>query len=157
MGVSKVTLNGDTLMDITSDTVDATNLLTGFTAHGADGESLMGSYQTPNSFGNITIGSATIQASQTADAFYLIQGDNIALTPNTVNKSITVGVNTTSQIQDNNNIPTAAAIKNYIDTYASYLTSITAMEITDTEDIYFGTIESMSAIDIGDTEDIIYG
>lgn len=47
MGVSKVTLNGDTLMDITSDTVDATNLLTGFTAHGADGESLMGTYQAP--------------------------------------------------------------------------------------------------------------
>lgn len=44
MGVSKVTLNGDTLMDITSDTVDATNLLTGFTAHGADGENVAGAY-----------------------------------------------------------------------------------------------------------------
>lgn len=44
MGVSKVTLNGDTLMDITSDTVDQSNLLTGFTAHGADGESVAGGY-----------------------------------------------------------------------------------------------------------------
>lgn len=44
MGVSKVTLNGDTLMDITSDTVDQNSLLTGFTAHGADGETVAGGY-----------------------------------------------------------------------------------------------------------------
>ena len=45
MGVSKVTLNGETLMDITSDTVNQNNLLSGQYAHGADGESVVGNYQ----------------------------------------------------------------------------------------------------------------
>ena len=38
MAISKVTLNGETLMDVTQDTVAINNLLTGETATGADGE-----------------------------------------------------------------------------------------------------------------------
>lgn len=44
MAVSKVTLSsGRTLVDLTSDTVDAAHLAAGYTAHGADGEAVSGS------------------------------------------------------------------------------------------------------------------
>lgn len=42
MGVSKVIYSGETLIDLTSDTVVANKLLTGYTAHGADGELITG-------------------------------------------------------------------------------------------------------------------
>ena len=42
MGVSKVILNGNTIMDVTQDTVASSNLVTGFTATGADGENVSG-------------------------------------------------------------------------------------------------------------------
>lgn len=44
MSVSKVILNGTTLMDVTQDTVAAGNLLSGETAHGADGNAVTGTY-----------------------------------------------------------------------------------------------------------------
>lgn len=44
MAVSKVILNGTTLIDVTQDTVASNNLLLGFTATGADGESVSGAY-----------------------------------------------------------------------------------------------------------------
>ena len=40
--LSKIILNGVTQMDLTADTVEADNLLTGETAHGADGEAVLG-------------------------------------------------------------------------------------------------------------------
>ena len=43
MGVSKVIYGGETLIDLTSDTVVADKLLKGYTAHGADGEPIAGS------------------------------------------------------------------------------------------------------------------
>lgn len=44
MANSKVVLgNGTILIDLTADTVDASHLLTGYTAHGADGEAITGS------------------------------------------------------------------------------------------------------------------
>lgn len=42
MAISKIILNGTTQMDTTQVTVDSSNLLTGFTALGRDGESLIG-------------------------------------------------------------------------------------------------------------------
>ena len=42
MGISKVVLNGVTQMDVTSDTVTASNLLEGETATAADGEKVTG-------------------------------------------------------------------------------------------------------------------
>lgn len=44
MAVAKVILNSVTQMDITSDTVAAANLLSGYTAHGADGNLVSGEY-----------------------------------------------------------------------------------------------------------------
>lgn len=42
MGVSKVEFGGETLVDLTGDTVSPQNLLSGETAHGADGELVEG-------------------------------------------------------------------------------------------------------------------
>jgi hypothetical protein len=58
MAVSKVILNGTTLMDVTGDTVAVANLLTGYTAHGADGGPVSGAYVPPTGTKNITISSA---------------------------------------------------------------------------------------------------
>lgn len=44
MAVSKVILNGTTLIDVTEDTVASSNLLSGYTATGADGEAVTGAY-----------------------------------------------------------------------------------------------------------------
>lgn len=42
MAYNKVTYNGNTLIDLTADTIQAADLLAGKTAHGADGESITG-------------------------------------------------------------------------------------------------------------------
>lgn len=42
MAISKVIYGGQTLIDLTSDTIKADKLLTGYTAHGADGEVING-------------------------------------------------------------------------------------------------------------------
>lgn len=42
MGISKVIYGGQTLIDLTGDTVKADKLLKGYTAHGADGEKVTG-------------------------------------------------------------------------------------------------------------------
>lgn len=42
MGVSKVNYGGNTLIDLTGDTVTADALLSGMTAHGANGEPIIG-------------------------------------------------------------------------------------------------------------------
>lgn len=47
MGVAKVILNSQTLMDVTQKTVTSSNLLSGITALGADGENVVGSYIPP--------------------------------------------------------------------------------------------------------------
>lgn len=44
MAISKVILNGVTQMDVTQDTVAASNLLSGYTATGADGQTVNGAY-----------------------------------------------------------------------------------------------------------------
>ena len=43
MAISKVVYGGQTLIDLTADTIKADKLLTGFKAHGADGEVINGS------------------------------------------------------------------------------------------------------------------
>lgn len=48
MAVSKVILNGNTLIDVTQDTVTENNLLTGNQATGADGEKVQGAYTPPS-------------------------------------------------------------------------------------------------------------
>lgn len=45
MGKPKITYYGEVLIDLTEDTVDAAHLCKGYTAHGADGEPITGSYE----------------------------------------------------------------------------------------------------------------
>lgn len=47
MAISKITLNGVTQIDLTSDTVTASKLFDDYTAHGADGTVVTGSYVAP--------------------------------------------------------------------------------------------------------------
>ena len=42
MAISKVIYGGNTLIDLTADTIKADKVLKGYTAHGADGESITG-------------------------------------------------------------------------------------------------------------------
>ena len=50
MGVSKVVLGDETLIDLTSDSVSSENLLQGATAHGPDGEEVIGGVVVTNSY-----------------------------------------------------------------------------------------------------------
>lgn len=66
MGVSKVNLGEETLVDLTEDTVNSQNLLKGATAHGADGEPIEGDVIVPtktseleNDSGYVTANSPT--------------------------------------------------------------------------------------------------
>ncbi len=53
MAVSKVVYGNNTLIDLTSDTVAAENLLEGYTAHGADGEPIVGTASGGASLGDM--------------------------------------------------------------------------------------------------------
>ena len=67
MAVSKVNYGTTTLIDLTGDTVTADKLLAGYTAHGADGEAITGTYQGGSGSGiqaqHITSSSAAITIS----------------------------------------------------------------------------------------------
>ena len=52
MAVSKVVYNGSTLIDLTSDTVTAATLLSGYTAHNKAGTKITGTYAAPNLSGS---------------------------------------------------------------------------------------------------------
>ena len=60
MGISKVVYGGNTLIDLTADTVTAADLLQGVTAHGADGEAVTGTYQAgaPIAVGTANLGTS---------------------------------------------------------------------------------------------------
>ena len=61
MAISKVILNGETLMDVTQDTVAANKLLSGETAHKNDGTAVTGNIATKTS-SNLTVSGATVTA-----------------------------------------------------------------------------------------------
>lgn len=66
MGVSKIIYDGRTLIDLTSDTVVADKLLTGYKAHGADGEVINGSCDYDANTQDATATAAEILTSKTA-------------------------------------------------------------------------------------------
>lgn len=69
MANSKVVLsNGTVLIDLTSDTVDASHLLSGYTAHGADGEAITGSCAYDSDTSDDTATASEILATKTAHA-----------------------------------------------------------------------------------------
>lgn len=66
MGVSKVIYGGNTLIDLTSDTIKSDKLLKGYTAHGADGELINGSCEFDANTQDATATDAEILAGKTA-------------------------------------------------------------------------------------------
>ena len=67
MGKSKIIFNGQTLIDLTGDTVTAETLLEGITAHGADGEAILGVMKAAAG-GGITVLSGTVTPTTTTRA-----------------------------------------------------------------------------------------
>ena len=65
MAYSKVIYNNETLIDLTSDTVDAAHLATGYTAHDASGAAITGTYSGGSS---ATLGTKSITANGTYNA-----------------------------------------------------------------------------------------
>lgn len=72
MGVSKVNFGGDTLIDLTNDSVDAASLLKGKTAHNAAGEQVVGTLDVKGTFYvTLTKGDGTsATADKTAEEVY---------------------------------------------------------------------------------------
>ena len=66
MAVSKVIYGGNTLIDLTADTIKADKLLEGFTAHGADGEPITGTCDYDANTQDATASAAEILAGKTA-------------------------------------------------------------------------------------------
>lgn len=71
MAISKVILNGNTLMDTTDKTVTAANLLSGYTALKNDGTTVTGEYIVPTpSFQSKTVSPSTSQQTVSPDSGY---------------------------------------------------------------------------------------
>ena len=66
MGVSKVIYGGNTLIDLTADSVKADKLLEGYTAHGADGEKIEGTCTFDGDTQDATATAAEILTGKTA-------------------------------------------------------------------------------------------
>lgn len=66
MGISKVIYGGETLIDLTADTIEADKLLKGYTAHGADGEQIEGSCEYDANTQDATASAAEILSGKTA-------------------------------------------------------------------------------------------
>lgn len=66
MAVSKVVYGGNTLIDLTADTIKADKLLKGFTAHGANGEPINGSCDFDVKSSEATASAAEILSGKTA-------------------------------------------------------------------------------------------
>ena len=66
MAVSKVVYGGETLIDLTADTVKKDKILKGYTAHGADGESITGTCEFDSNTQDATASDAEVLLNKTA-------------------------------------------------------------------------------------------
>lgn len=66
MAISKVIYGGDTLIDLTNDTVESDKLIKGYTAHGPDGELINGSCEFDANTSDATATAAEILTGKTA-------------------------------------------------------------------------------------------
>ena len=68
MAISKVVYGGNTLIDLTADTISADVLKKGFTAHGADGEAITGTCEHDANTQDATVAVSEILSGKTAYA-----------------------------------------------------------------------------------------
>ena len=73
MAISKVVYGNTTLLDLTSDTVTATSLAFGITAHGADGNLIVGTNDFDSNTSDATATAAEILNGKTAYVNYMAQ------------------------------------------------------------------------------------
>lgn len=66
MAISKVVYGGNTLIDLTADTVKAEHLIAGYTAHGADGEKITGTNDWDSNTQDATAADSEILLGKTA-------------------------------------------------------------------------------------------
>lgn len=66
MAYNKIIYGGNTLIDLTGDTVDAAHLLAGYTAHGKDGEEVLGTCPFDAATGDATAAAGDILSGKTA-------------------------------------------------------------------------------------------
>lgn len=66
MAISKVVYSGETLIDLTADTVKAEHLIKGYTAHGADGELITGTNEWDSNTQDATAADTEILSGKTA-------------------------------------------------------------------------------------------
>lgn len=66
MAISKVVYSGNTLIDLTADTIQAEHLIKGYTAHGADGEPITGTNDWDSNTMDATAADSEILLSKTA-------------------------------------------------------------------------------------------
>ena len=123
MAISKIILNGVTQMDLTQDTVAASNLLQNYTAHGADGEAILGAAS-----GGITpTGTISIDDDGTYDVTNYASAD-VAIDYVAKTVPMTV-VNHSAEVVtvlypfNNNVVATSGTNAGYISTLASSMTS----------------------------------
>ena len=90
MGVSKVIINTDTIVDLTNDTVVANKLVSSYTAHGADGEAVTGSITSKTAATYTpTTTDQTIAAGQYLSGAQTISGDANLLSEN-IKENVTI-------------------------------------------------------------------
>ena len=90
MGVSKVIINTDTIVDLTNDTVVANKLVSSYTAHGADGEAVTGSITSKTAATYTpTTTDQTIAAGQYLAGAQTISGDANLLSEN-IKENVTI-------------------------------------------------------------------
>lgn len=92
MAISKVIYDGRTLIDLTSDTVDAAHLLKDYTAHGADGTSVTGTctYDSDTTDANATAAMILAGTAQAPNTAY-VNGTKVTGTmPNRGGNNITI-------------------------------------------------------------------
>lgn len=128
MGVSKVVLNGNVLVDLTGVTVEASNLVSPNTAIGADGEDVTGSLQAKTS-SDLTVSGATVTAPAgvySTDASASVASGSATTPATTITANPSISVSSSGLIT-----ASASATKSVTPTVsAGYVSSGTAGTIT---------------------------
>lgn len=86
MGINKVVANGQTLLDLTGDTVTADKLLAGYTTHGANGDPILGTMEATS--GGIVLSEKTTVTPETLGKGVTAYNDKGELITGTMTSSI---------------------------------------------------------------------